>query len=185
MHIQLLTPELARQHSVACKRSWNGNHTCSIDNMQMSCFASEGCNQGSRSGYSSFELSSLLGNQIKLLVTNESNAFVGCVSANPCVQESHLSFLFPHTRFDPESILLSNFCVAHTERGKGTARAVVRRLLASYPKLYAMVSLPVSNDPEVRRFMTSRAKGLEKVYGKMGFEVVDRHASYLLLKHTS
>lgn len=185
MNIQTLTPDLARKHAAACKQSWNGNQTCSIDNMQMSCFASEGCNRGNRSGSNAFELRSLLSSQIKLVVTNEAGVFVGCVSANACTNESHLSFLFPQTRFDPGSVLLSNLCVNQSERGKGVARTIVLHLRKSHPKLYALIALPVSTDPDVRKVMTSRAEGLKTAYGKMGFAVVGHHANYLLLKHTA
>ena len=73
-----LTPELLITFQEDAKRALVGDGSCSVDNVAISCFASElcSCNRNPQS----LELSSLMDFPIRLVAVRE-NVFVGCVVA--------------------------------------------------------------------------------------------------------
>ena len=157
-----LTPELVRTCNEAASVALSGDGTCSLENVAISCFASEACARGQSP---LMDLAALVSSRHSFVALHEGN-FVGCVSAHPC-RLAHVVRLFPDLCFGPEDLLLSNLCVAHACRGQPfrAGRKLIETVLDVAPaNLYLLVALGPC--------LEERSANLRRMYAHLGFREV-------------
>lgn len=186
MPVYPLDYHLAVKFDREADRAWSGNHSCSLENMEMSCFASEGCNSRS-SCAETFHLRDLLNNHTKVIYTDHNRQFFqGCASAHPCEDSSGLLMSFPNHAFKTGAFLVSNLCVSHQNRGHGIAKEILSHVRRQCGTVYVLVALPSkSSSAEVYSFMDTRSRNLISIYKNMGFVECDRCERSVLLCHPS
>lgn len=183
MTILSLNDSLAAKFDRVGDRAWNGDHSCSLDNMEISCFASEGCNVR-HSATETFRLRDLMRNHTKVVATDETREqFRGCASAHPCADSSGLLICYPDFRFEEDAFLVSNLCVSHESRGHGVAKEMMSFFRARCGTIYVLVALPSrSASPQVFSYMEKRSRNLVDIYRRMNFAECARCESNILLR---
>lgn len=181
--VKPLTSTLANRFANECRQAWNGDETCSLSNMRMSCFASEGCS-ARRSCKGDFDFRSFLKYQTPVVAVDAGEKiFMGCASADPCATSSAFQVLFPHVATEPGAGVVFNLCVNAKHRGGGVARALMSTMHGKYPVVYVLVVLPSPGSaPHVQAEMRERSDRLKSIYGHMGFRVVIEQRGYALMR---
>ena len=155
------------------ERALVGDQTCSLKNMQQSCFATEVCNSKAQDW------------NIPLLIPGVDTYVV----YTNCDSES-LDYI-PHVRFVGcaavsslnDMNLISNFCVAEAYRGHGVGRMIIdhceslgKRLCV---KVFTGTDGPCSD--EARLELKCRVKRLLETYSKLKFQPEREYDHYVLL----
>lgn len=185
-----LTSQLAAQVRARASRALNGDGSCSLHNMNTSCFASEQC---SHNASSPMDVTSLLHDEIAFVaVTVPDTNFVGCVSAS----RVHTGI---RVRYEPEyhfsepcsnSYMISNLCVDGAYRKRGVGKRLIDAVadrVRGHP-CYLQVakhvpdpSLPQNGDC-VQAF-DARVPRLFHTYDALGFTpVAESSIAHLLLR---
>jgi GNAT superfamily N-acetyltransferase len=182
-----LTSQLASLLKAEAAMALNGDGTCSLKAMSMSCFASEAC---ARNQYSTMKLDMLLNSAFKFVaLVKETSEFVGCVSAETLASDRMVHAYFPDVHFSPTSLILYNLCVSHEYRGYKVGRRLVQAVLdvaESERDVHLLVSRlnPDETDPEKAAVYRDRIQRLLTTYDKLGFQVVCDCKKCYLLKRT-
>lgn len=176
------------------ERAMYGNKTCSLENMNTSCFAAERCAMaGNAKAYfpsgnvtagATFTLVAHSRRSERETRTTGVDQFVGCVCIGPTsVYGSHM---FPSTLKNvSEAHVIYNLCVSNTFQGGGVGRQLVNaaRSRVSGP-LYLFV-LNTGTDsvvPDVATVMTARVKRLETTYTRMGLKRIANMGTHILFE---
>jgi ribosomal protein S18 acetylase RimI-like enzyme len=181
-----LTSELCNKLKAQAAVAMNGDGTCSLKAMSMSCFASELC---SSNIHSIMNLDSLMNHQYKFVAIDEDDdTFVGCVSAQQGSHDNTLKKYFPTCNLCDGALTLYNLCVSNSYRGLGIGRRLVESILetANRPSsVYLLVSkLNLKEDDEDRlKIYTNRIKRLLGLYNTLEFDVIDECDKCYFLRH--
>ena len=121
-------------------------------------------------------------------MTDHSDDFVGCVSAETIANDRVVHSYFPHFEFPATTIVLYNLCVSHEFRGHGAGRMLVQAVVdsADSPEhVFLLVSRlnPDEKNPERVAIYNDRIQRLVRTYDKLGFDVVCDCRECHLLKH--
>lgn len=182
-----LTHELCTKLKAAAAAALHGDGSCSLKAMSMSCFASEIC---AKNRYSSMTLDLLMHHPYRFVALDEeTNDFVGCVSATIGTHDSTVQRYFPVHSPHPQELVLYNLCVAHTHRGRGAGKLLVDRVVesASRPDMvYLLVSKLQTDDinnAERMDLYKKRVTKLLQLYDHLSFDVIDQCDECYFLKH--
>lgn len=178
MDVVTLTREICERFGLEGETALCGDGTCSLSNMETSCFASERCMTSRRCGI--MTLTDMMDADMKYACIVDGR-FGGCIVASLCSKFPHIFMRFPEVTRD--SYLVCNFCVAPHLRGKGVGKVLMRKVLLQRRPTYLTVLLPCSHaDAELRELMRARSSNLEAMYTRMGFRAVDRR-EHLLMRY--
>jgi hypothetical protein len=172
-------------------RAMYGNKTCSLKNMNMSCFAAERC---AMAGSDTVHFPSgnvlsgvtLVAHSLRLKDEMKSanvDRFVGCVCVGPAsIYESHM---YPSTLDVSKAHVVYNLCVSNTFQGGGVGRQLIKaaRSRISGP-LYLFV-LNMGRDspnPDIASVMAARVNRLEATYVRMGLRRIKCMGSHTLFE---
>ncbi|RPF81934.1 MAG: N-acetyltransferase [Rhodothermaceae bacterium TMED105] len=181
-----LTSDMCNKLKAQAAVAMNGDGTCSLKAMSMSCFASELC---ASNRHSMMNLDYLMSHKYKFVaITGDDDTFVGCVSAQSGDDDKTLKVYFPDCKLCTGALTLYNLCVSNSYRGLGIGRKLVESVLniANRPSsVYLLVSkLNLSESDENRlKVYTDRINRLLGTYGKLEFDVIDECDSCYFLKH--
>lgn len=174
-----------------------GNRTCSIDNMNTSCFAAERCttmgantshrfNSSPQSIFSGavFTLVAHSMRKDDIITCGDDEQFVGCI----CVGLSSIYPRFTFPSYVPYNAhVIYNLCVSNTFQGRGVGRLLVNaaRAHVSGP-LYLLVLRSGTNSPDrnIANVMTERVKRLTATYSHMGLKRIDQLGNHILFQVT-
>ena len=191
VRIETLTPTLLDHLRAQASVALNGDGTCSLENMEISCFASEFC---SANTFPSMDLEHLRACLYAFVAVTDmvpqeyagfsdgGVRFIGCVSANPpCKRATNL---LPHMNID--ALVISNLCVAPAYRTLGVGRRLIESILnLRAPDTFLMVARgpDESNDAsgDLLNIFDQRVPRLVAMYEQRGFRQInaDRHAVLL------
>ena len=150
-----------------------GNRTCSLQNMEHTCFAAEYCALAS-----GFPMRDELTSRAPLTLvahTSSENEFVGCVSVGPVTM--YPPSYFPKDVYTSHSDVIYNLCVSKEYQGRGVGRQLVDavRQRVDNKSIYLLVLKKGRDSPmaDVARVMTSRVQRLDATYTRMGLRRVD------------
>jgi GNAT superfamily N-acetyltransferase len=177
IRIVSLTQELAQRFHDASRKELSGDGSCSLPNMDDSCFASESCNRGFNP---TMTVNDLLF-ATHAFVAMEDDVFVGCVSAS---DSSHLCHKFKNCQNTP-GLLLSNLCVNKKYRRSGVGKELIQHIVdRSHPATYLTVAGENPNASEdVRKTFRSRVERLFKTYNNLHFDFVDKDDTSYLFRY--
>jgi ribosomal protein S18 acetylase RimI-like enzyme len=182
-----LTESLAAQLSEQGKTALCGDGSCSLANMNESCFASERCARG---GSGLMRIEELLAAPYAFVACTDSELddptvgvpeglrFLGCVSARPA---DSMRSVFPDIQ--ENALLLSNLCTSSTCRRHGIGRRLVDRIRATGRPVYLMIVKPTGPDADVARAFQTRVARLFETYGRMSFQKCGECDFAHLLRH--
>ena len=181
-----LTSELANLLKAKAAVALNGDGSCSLKAMSMSCFASEAC---ARNQFSSMKLDMLLRSRYSFVaMVNKSDEFVGCVSAESLGSDHMVAMYFPQEKLPKTAVILYNLCVSHDYRGCGAGRKLVQAVInvAQSPSdVYLLVSRlnPNETNPEKAKIYKDRIDRLLATYNKLEFDIKCDCPQCYLLRH--
>lgn len=185
IEIKKLTPHLAQRIRVQAALAFNGkdNHTCDLETMKRTCFASENC----AGGFSGMDIDSLVTQPICLVAVVEKEGgavdFVGCVTA--ATATTSVPRYFPNCVGLEDSILLSNLCVDERYRRRKVGERLCQAVCA-YPSKYVYLFVSkgygskVANTHEIFR---DRVERLTTMYPKIGFQQCDECKHCILMRY--
>lgn len=181
--VRPLTLDLANRFKEVGHKAWQGNRTCSLENMKTSCFAAEECNLNG-SCKAPFQLSSLVDKGSPVVAMDETNAsFLGCATAERCEESSMFQILYPHVTVEAGAGFVFGLCVDSSCRRSGAAREILRHMNLKYPTIYLTVRLPDRGArPDVRDYMSERSSKLVGIYEHLGFSTVTSSAEFVLMR---
>ena len=175
------------------ERAMYGNKTCSLENMNMSCFAAEQCAMAGGESVS-FPSGNVFSGRTFTLVAHSLRSekemkntnvdhFVGCVCVGPTsIYGSHM---YPSTLDVSKAHVVHNLCVSNAFQGGGVGRQLINaaRLRISGP-LYLFVLNMGKDSPnrEIASVMTARIKRLETTYARMGIKRIADMGSHTLFE---
>lgn len=183
-------PYTMQEHA---ERAMYGNKTCSLVNMNTSCFAAERCAMaGNRMAHfpsgnpltgSTFTLVAHSLRSEENTETTGLDHFVGCVCVGPA--SIFASDLYP-TKLDvSRAHVIYNLCVSNTFQGGGVGRQLVnaaRSRISGPLYLFVLNVGRDSFDPDIASVMTVRVKRLETTYARMGFKRIENMGSHTLFQ---
>lgn len=175
------------------ERAMYGSKTCSLANMNTSCFAAERCAMAGE-GKAHFPSGNVLTGATLTLVahslrsgeemkTTGVDQFVGCVCVGPAsLLGSHL---YPSTVDVSTAHVIYNLCVSNTFQGGGVGRQLVNaaRSHTSGPLyLFVLNTGKDSPNPDIASVMTARVTRLEATYARMGLTRCENMGSHTLFE---
>ena len=181
-----LTSELTNLLKAKAAVALNGDGSCSLKAMSMSCFASEAC---ARNQFSSMKLDVLLRSPHKFVaMVRDTDEFVGCVSAETKRSDRMISHYFPRETLPSTAVILYNLCVSQEYRGCGAGRKLVQAIVdtaASPRDVYLLVSRlnPNEKDPDKAQIYKDRITRLLNTYNTLEFDVQCDCPDCFLLRH--
>ena len=161
-------------HQRDLKVMFRGDDSCSLTNMNWSCFASEYCNSG---GFpSSMDVT-------RGIVVEHGQRIVAFANIESCSTCTALKIMFPNVEFVSEHGFLSSLCIHNDFRKNGLVKRVIDVAKRTFPKLALTVARPhrTNNSVEVERFMTERHDTLCSLYTHLGFRWRAECANYTLM----
>lgn len=184
--IRPLTSELCNRLKADAAAALNGDGTCSLKAMSMSCFASEAC---VKNRHSTMNLDVLMSHEYKFVaVDRDTGEFVGCVSATSGKTDRTLHTYFPGCSVCDMALTLYNLCVSNSHRGGGVGRKLVDSVLhtAERPSdVYLLVSKLnlEETDSDRLKIYTDRISRLLNLYDRLEFDVIDECKDCYFLRH--
>ena len=175
------------------ERAMYGNKTCSLANMNTSCFAAEKCAMANGDTVH-FPTGNVLSGVTFTLVAHSLRSeeemkdtgvdhFVGCVCVGP--PSIYGSDMYPSTLDVSKAHVIYNLCVSSTFQGGGVGRQLVNaaRSRVSGP-LYLFVLNTGKDSPnrDVATVMTARVNRLETTYARMGLKRIATMGSHTLFE---
>lgn len=173
------------------ERAMYGNKTCSLPNMNTSCFAAERCAMAGDNKVQ-FPSGNVLAGETFTLVahslrsekkteTTDVDHFVGCVCVGPAsIYGSHM---YP---FDVSTAhVIYNLCVSNAFQGGGVGRQLVhaaRSRISGPLYLFVLNTGRDSSDSDIATAMTTRVKRLETTYTRMGLTRIANMDSHTLFE---
>ena len=176
VRMDTLTP----QQITMVTEMYYGDETCSLKNMEVSCFASESCNRSGASRTESANVSEIAANTFVTVDDHENVvAFATMIPIKYC---GFLNMKNPPTT----GMFISNLCVLKDERANGHGRKMLEYLCTQCSGCaYLSVRRPdVRASQEVQTFMKKRCETLLKMYGKLSFYRFDHTNEYYILKRS-
>lgn len=189
IRIERLTPDLLPLLRSQASRALNGDGTCSLSNMNSSCFASELCTHGrpsmklddlEQSDVAYVAICDVQADGFRGLEEGQTICFVGCVTFSSPSQMVKGMF-----SIEDKAAVVSNLCVAEEFRKFGVGRKLLEKVLGSNDNIYLLVKRnnnPISHD--MTDVFDSRVERLLKTYEKLSFTPCARCPEAYLLKHT-
>lgn len=164
--VSRLTPQLAKMLEKEAAEALNGDGSCSIDNMEKSCFASETC---SDSRFPDLSLEVMLAAQYAF-VAMKGSMFLGCVTAN--TPRAHMKQFLPQN-----VLLLSNLCVAYKARGQKVGKRLVDTIKQVAKETAKTLCLTVarSENAVLRSVFQARESRLHNTYTHCGFRLCNTY----------
>lgn len=180
-----LSPDLCDALSSDAFHSINGDGSCSLSNMESSCFASEYCSKGLKP---QSQLRSMLASKCAFVAisdispdgfreTDTAYRFVGCISADDG----------PHPFFpqlSSGSLVISNLCVASPYRRFGVGKRLIQTILDGYEpeKCYLLVAKNMQTEnADMHTVFEKRVRRLLNTYNRLSFvPVCERSGAFLL-----
>lgn len=175
------------------ERAMYGNKTCSLQNMNMSCFAAEQCAMAEGSAVP-FSFGNVFAGATFTLVAHSVpsgeemkyagvDRFVGCV----CVGRTSMydSKMYPSTLDVSNGHVIYNLCVSNTFQGGGVGRQLVNATRSRIPGplyLFVLNTGKNSQNPDIASVMTARVNRLETTYSRMGLKRIANMGSHTLFE---
>ena len=167
-----------------------GDGTCSLANMNTTCFAAEFCN---RRACMDGVMSMVRDSRMTLIATTPAmtpfhrRRFVGCVSAAPA---SSFADAFPQelTGHMQGSWVISNLCVSSAFRSQGVGKRLTSEIEKHLRKtepildIYICVLREECESQDVSHAMAQRVDRLLQTYSRMGYRYVCPTKRYHLFK---
>lgn len=182
-----LTPELCKRLEQNASRDFNGTRTCSLENMNDSCFASEYCNVSRLPSMSLKDLLKADAAYVALDVGTIPETFVGCVSvARP---KSMHRKLFPSEFSTVPCTVVSNLCVSGNYRRTGVGRQLIMHVLANNvpdrTRCYTMIAKASRHhgSSSIDAAFDDRVQRLLRTYNKLDFRRVNECDAAILLRN--
>ena len=166
MRILPLTHSLAQKYAAEAYEALNGDGTCSLPNMEKTCFAREFCLDGVAPA---LKLSELCGAPIGF-VAIEADEFAGCIT---CSGPTSV-----HERYFPRNIpcsamIMSNLCVPKKYRGRGYGASLCRRAIQTSPgaPIFLLVRRAgVYSPTNIKNLFDEGSVKLMEFYERLDFE---------------
>lgn len=187
-----LTADLCRTLERSASEALNGkSRTCALEEMDISCFASEYCALGRPP---SMQLSDLYGQRHAFAAVADvdtdgyrgltDNRFVGCVSAAP----PHDVLLVEFPFLCPKCLIISNLCVAEAYRRLGAGRQLLQRILELQEENVYLLVIRSADGlgtpmPGAAEALGRRVTRLLTTYKKVSFHPVASSKSMHLLRY--
>lgn len=174
-------------------RAMYGNKTCSLENMNMSCFAAEQCamtggdsarfpSDNVLSGVTFTLVAHSLRSEGEMKSTNVDH-FVGCVCVGPTsIYSSHM---YPSTLDVSNAHVVYNLCVSNTFQGGGVGRQLInaaRSRISGPLYLFVLNTGKDSPNPNIASVMTARVNRLEATYARLGLKRIASMGSHTLFE---
>ena len=181
-------------HHAGTGRTGNvGNKTCSLENMNMSCFAAERCATAGN-GAVHFPSGDVLSGVTFTLVAHSLRSehemkttgvdhFVGCVCVGPT--SIYAPHMYPSTLDVSDAHVIYDLCVSNTFQGGGVGRQLInaaRSRISGPLYLFVLNTGKDSPNPDIASVMTARVNRLEKTYARMGLKRIANMGSHTLFK---
>ena len=196
-----LTKYVAHLLKIDSHKALNGDGSCSLANMETSCFASEFCAEGNMP---SMKLDSLIHSEFAFVAVidepceqpnNTIFKFVGCVSANR--MQSAIASMFPSQQelHTPNRWVISNLCVSVAHRNCGAGRLLLSTITNAIYKKYSThptvhIHLLVmhhkdNDDIETKTVLGNRVARLTQTYTALSFKLLGlaTNGQYLLFQY--
>jgi hypothetical protein len=175
-------------------RAMYGNKTCSLSNMNTSCFAAERCAMAGDREKVHFPSENVLAGATFTLVAHSLRSaegmkntgvdrFVGCVCVGPASMFG--SHLYPSTLDVSGAHVIYNLCVSNTFQGGGVGRRLVdaaRSRISGPLYLFVVNTGTDSPNPDIASTMTARVNRLETTYARMGLKRIANMGSHTLFE---
>ena len=185
LRIVPLTQELAVMFDKDARYAMDGDQTCSMQNMNVSCFAAERCIHSHSSNGGG--LKSLLAHGYSFVcmdVTCHPPQFVGCVCASLCPRDVANRFQ-PDKR--PDGLVMYSLCVSNRYREQHVGRRLINEVLNVGRKVRLPVFLLVATghgaSSECSLAFESRVPNLREMYTHMGWREQCMCEDYMLFKY--
>lgn len=164
---------LSSEQKAEAEVLFHGDGTCTVENMETACFASERCNRCATTNTGSWTLGMGGGH---LLVGLRGETVVAFAQWTPMCDMDFACCPTP-------GIYVSNLCVRAGNREAGYGRRMLAHMAATTPDpVYVAVALPHPRAcEETRTVMEHRSRRLARFYQKLGFAVVEEGRGMLLL----
>lgn len=193
-HVQI-SPVEASSYTMQehAERAMYGNKTCSLVNMNTSCFAAERCAmaEGKEVHFPSGHV--LAGATFTLVARSLRSEeemkntgvehFVGCVCVGPT--SMYGSGMYPSTLDVSRAHVIYNLCVSNTFQGGGVGRQLVdaaRSHISGPLYLFVLNTGRDSSNPDIASTMTARVNRLESTYARMGLKRIANMGSHTLFE---
>ena len=177
-------------------RAMYGDKTCTLDNLNMSCFAAERCAlaRNTTEAYFPSQFENTPGTFTLIAHSTRSNHemrttavdnFIGCVGVGPA--SVYARSMFPQKLDISNAYVIFNLCVSSTFKGKGKGRLLVdaaKKRVTGPLYLFVLTRGTDSHDPNVSATMTARIKHLKGFYTHLGMERIEHVGSHILFKVT-
>ena len=175
--------DLDRDAAAQVSRMLVGDKTCSLHNMNVSCFASERCNSSGSVGTGDMNPVEMANGALATYALVR-DATVLAVATTHHISRS--GFLGMKSTVDADGVLLANLCVSNTARTKGVGRTMIEYIMRSSPStVYVSVRLPDTHAPmSVRSFMHKRSSDLVSMYKHMKFTHVETTSHFSVLSRS-
>jgi ribosomal protein S18 acetylase RimI-like enzyme len=175
------------------ERAMYGNKTCSLSNMNTSCFAAERCAMA-KSKEVHFPSGNAFVNSTFTLVAHSLRSdegmrttgvdnFVGCVCVGPTsIYESHM---YPSTLDVSNAHVIYSLCVSNTFQGGGVGRQLVnaaRSRISGPLYLFVLNTGTNSTNADIATVMSARVQRLENTYARMGLKRIAHMGSHTLFQ---
>lgn len=172
-----------------------GNKTCSLPNMNASCFAAERCAMAGKNQVHFPSGNVLRGATFTLVAhslrsdegtkTTGVDNFVGCVCVGPT--SIYGSDMYPSALDVTSAHVIYNLCVSNTFQGGGVGRQLVNtaRSHVSGPLyLFVLSTGTDSSNTDIATVMTARVQRLDTTYTRMGLKRIANMGSHILFEVT-
>ena len=175
------------------ERAMYGNKTCSLSNMNTSCFAAERCAMAGNKQVHFPSENVLRGATFTLVAhsrrsdegigTTGVDNFVGCVCVGPTsIYESHM---YPSTLDVSSAHVIYNLCVSNTFQGGGVGRQLLntaRSRVSGSLYLFVLNTGINSSNTDIATVMSARVQRLETTYTRMGLKRIANTGSHTLFQ---
>tara|TARA_A100001015_G_C14905195_1_gene678027 strand:- start:474 stop:1001 length:528 start_codon:yes stop_codon:yes gene_type:complete len=152
----------------------NGDNTCSIENINKSCFASEACSRGY-----GFQSSKNILNSYETYVILKEGDVCGCF----CTELNYKLDHFPEIISEKNSLFIHTLCIDSELRGKNIGSLVIKKLKERKVPMYLYVlNGKVQYVKKFKEFFDKRTINLTRFYEKTGFVKIDENNKFLLFK---
>lgn len=193
-HVQI-SPAESTSHTMQehAEQAMYGNKTCSLSNMNTSCFAAERCAMAG-SNQVHFPSGNVFRGATFTLVAHSRRSdegtettgvdnFVGCVCVGPTsIYESHM---YPSKLDVSNAHVIYNLCVSNTFQGGGVGRQLVntaRSRVTGPLYLFVLNTGTNSSNTDIATVMSDRVQRLETTYARMGLKRIANTGSHTLFQ---
>lgn len=165
-----LTRTIADAIHASSATALSGDGSCSLYNMQSSCFAAESCNHGTMPRVTIY---SLMRMKYAFVAVDGSNAFVGCVG----VDHANTKYFSECSK----GLILYNLCVSPEFQGAGIGRMLVEHIIQMGFPVFLYVAR--SQREEMRHVFRDRVDRLFKTYDRLDFKKVNECQEFYLFHY--